>query len=187
MKHLSNKKGISLIELLAAIFLASIALGLIAQMLTLFVVSSQHTILNNQANTTGLISVETIESRLRNFGPTAVKTCEGQSNCVIFEQQYTTFIGDTGIEVEYYDPPNYLKIEFIGSEIILTRETGTPFIMDLKGFTLDPSSEIKLIGTTGSPVDGEYATVIFEIVLYAASKDVKFSFTASYSFVIDLI
>lgn len=187
MKPLSNKKGISLVELLAAIFLASITLGLIAQMLTLFVVSSQHTILNNQANTTGMLTVELIESRLRNFGPTSVRTCDEQSNCVIFEQHYNVMIGDTGIEVEYYDPPKTLKIEFTTSEIILTRETGSPFSIHLKGFTLDPSSEIKLVGTTGTPIDGEYATVIFEIVLFAASRDVKFSFTASYSFVIDLV
>ncbi|MDX9691072.1 MAG: hypothetical protein RBT45_01365 [Acholeplasmataceae bacterium] len=183
----SNKRGISLLELLMAIFLSSITLGLVAQMLTLFIVSSKNTILSNQANQTGLLAVETIETRLRNFSPTSVRVCEGQSNCIIFEQQYMQFIDETGIQVEYYNPPNTLKIEYLSNQIILTRETGTPTIIDLNGFSLDPTAEIKLIGTTGIPIDGEYATIIFEIVLFAESENKSFSFTASYSFVIDLV
>lgn len=187
MKQLSNKKGISLLELLMAIFLSSITLGLIAQMLTLFIQSSQQTILNNQANSVGMLTVETIEQRIRNFGPTSVKTCEGQSNCIILEQQYRQYIDDTGIQIEYFDPPNTLKIEFISNEIILTREVGAPTAIELKGFTLLETSAIKLIGTTGVPVDGEYVTIIFEINLYAATHQKNFNFTASYSFKIDLV
>ena len=187
MKQLSSKKGISLLELLMAIFLSSITLGLIAQMLTLFIQSSQQTILNNQANSVGMLTVETIEQRIRNFSPTSIKTCEGQSNCIILEQHYRQYIDETGIQVEYFDPPNTLKIEFIENEIILTREIGTPTIIELKGFTLQESSAIKLIGTSGVPVDGEYVTIIFEINLFAASHQKNFNFTASYSFKIDLV
>jgi hypothetical protein len=183
----SNKKGISLLELLMAIFLSSITLGLIAQMLTLFIQSSKDTILSNQANTVGLLAVETIETRLRNFGPTKVSSCEGQTNCVLFEKQYEQVIDETGIQIEYYDPAQYLKIEYTNQEIILTRETGTPETIDLKGFTLGELSTVILIGTTGVPVDGEFVTIVFELVFVAESENKSFNFTASYSFKIDLV
>ncbi|TNF07131.1 MAG: hypothetical protein EP317_05405 [Bacillota bacterium] len=187
MKLSSNKKGISLLELLMAIFLSSITLGLIAQMLTLFIQSSKTTILNNQANTVGMLVVETIETQLRNFGPTRVSSCAGQDNCVLFEQQYLQYIDESGIQVEYYDPANFLKIEYTNNELILTRETGTPQVLNLKGFVLDNLSTIVLVGTSGTPVDGEYATIIFEIVLFAVEEDITFNYTASYSFVIDIV
>jgi hypothetical protein len=185
--NLSSKRGISLLELLMAIFLSSITLGLIAQMLTLFIQSSKNTILSNQANTVGMLAVETIETRLRNFGPTRVSSCEGQANCVLFEQQYNQYIDETGIQVEYYDPANFLKIEYSIDEIILTRETGSPTVIDLKGFVLGELTSIVLVGTSGVPVDGEYATIIFEIELIAVDEDQAFTFTASYSFVIDIV
>jgi predicted membrane protein len=170
-----------------AIFLSSITLGLIAQMLTLFIQSSKQTILNNQANIVGMLTVETIETQLRNFGPTRVSSCIGQENCVLFEQQYNQYVDESGIQVEYFDPANYLEISYSTDEITLSRETGTPTTIDLKGFVLSELSSIIFVGTSGEPIDGEYATIIFEIVLYAPSEDKTFNYTASYSFVIDIV
>ena len=184
MRRLRNHHGVTLVELLMAIFLSSIALGLAAQMLTLFITSSQSTIIASQANLTGNLIASTIETRLRNMSPTSYSTCPGETNCIIAIQNYQYLIDETGITIDYFDTPNTLEISFADGQISLLREIGTPLIMDLNGFELKDTSTIIVLGSNGTPVDGEKVTLIFEFVLIA--KDKEYPFTASYSFEIDL-
>lgn len=182
---LNNHHGISLLELLVAIFLSSIALGLAAQMLTLFITSSQTTIIANQANTQATYNLELIDSRIRNFNPTTISLCGEQENCVVFEQHFEFLVTESGIDVIYHDTPKTLKIEFLNGQIILTREIGTPTILEFQGFTLSDLSAIQLINFTPVLVDGQKISIIFEIVL--ESKGKSYMFSTSYALQVDLI
>jgi len=187
MRLLSNHKGISLLELLLAIFLTSITLGLIAQILTLMIRSSQSSILQSRANTTGVLIVETLENNMRGFSPTTLTFCEGETNCVILEQHFNYSLTDAGVIINYFEAPLTLKIEIIENEIWITKHNQSPYTLDLSGFTLSNDASIKVFGVTTVPLNGQKASVIIEIELVAESvTDRVFKFTAAYLFTIDL-
>lgn len=187
MKMQSSHKGFTLIEVLASIVIGSLALALIAQILVLFMVSSQDTIIYGKANTTGLLMVETLETRIRNFQPTTLSLCDGETSCVILESHYQYVITEEGISIVYYETPTTLTIEFTNQEMVLTREIGTPFIFDTQGFQVADTSRILIVGIDDGIDDGDKVTLIFELELTSDLFEGEvFSFTASYSFTVDI-
>jgi hypothetical protein len=187
MLQLRSHKGITLLELLLAIFLTSITLGLVAQILTLMIRSSQSSILQSRANTTGVLLVETLESKMREFSPTTLSLCEGEPNCIILEQHFNFLLTDTGVIVDYVDPPHTLKIEIIENQIVITENDESPYTLELSGFTLTENTKIKTLGVVEPITSLQKVSIIIEIEFFADGiSDKTYRFTAAYLFTIDI-
>ena len=187
MLQLRSHKGITLLELLLAIFLTSITLGLVAQILTLMIRSSQSSILQSRANTTGVLLVETLESKMREFSPTTLSLCEGESDCIILEQHFNFILTDTGVIVDYVNPAHTLKIEIIENQIVITENSESPFTLGLSGFTLTENTKIKTLGVVEPITSLQKVSIIIEIEFFADGiSDKTYRFTAAYLFTIDI-
>jgi hypothetical protein len=187
MRPLRSHQGISLLELLLAIFLTSITLGLVAQILTLMIRSSQSSIIQGRANTTGVLLVETLESKMREFAPNTLSFCEDQPNCIILEQHFDFSLTDEGVIVDFLDQPNTLKIEIINNDIVITENDETPYRLEVLGFTFTENTEINILGVVDPVLSGQKASIIIEIEFYALGITQKtYRFTAAYLFTIDL-
>lgn len=75
MVNSNNRKGLTIIELLAAIVILGIVIGLIATTISIFIRSSNTSISDSQIQTEGLILIRTIESGIINFGPEDFEPC----------------------------------------------------------------------------------------------------------------
>ncbi len=67
-----NKQGITLIELLGALVLLGILIGLISSTIAIFIRTSNESVTETQVQTEGLLLVRSIESRINNFGPNGI-------------------------------------------------------------------------------------------------------------------
>lgn len=73
-----NKRGVTLIELIGALALMGILIGLIASAIAIFIRSTNSSVTDSQVQTEGLLLVRTIESRINNTAPNRFEwdTCE---------------------------------------------------------------------------------------------------------------
>ncbi len=100
-----NRKGVTLIELIGALVLLGILVGLITTTIAIFIRSTNESVTESQIQTEGLLLVRTIENRISAFGPNGIDPggCndapEQATNCL--RLQRLTVDGDTFLEVYF--------------------------------------------------------------------------------------
>ncbi len=168
-----NKKGVSLIELLGAIVIFGIMMGMIATILSLFNTYSDSITLRSQANHEGLLIGRTIKDELLAFNATDYSPCG--VNCIIFENHFE----------HRYDPNTDLISPFLHTPVLTHRIEIVNNVLLVNGisvlipgFTLGPNSKVSI---TPNPEVPEVVNVIIVIELVANDTD-SFLFTTSYSF-----
>lgn len=188
-----NKKGITLVELLAAIVIMGIATALIVQIVSLLINASDKALENARANTQGMVTVEILESTMRQFEPTDLSFCGGSSECIILEKHFIDEVVGESIVTTDYIPPLLLTIELINGvfEInnndVLSEASPSDFVI------LDTST-LRILDAAGTEIINEASfingtQVTIEITIHIAvdlSSDAIYTYTASYTFDIDI-
>ncbi len=188
-----NKKGITLVELLAAIVIMGIATALIVQIVNLLINASDKALENARANTQGMVTVEILESTMRQFEPTDISFCAGTNECIILEKHFIDEVVGESIVTTDYIPPLLLTIELvngifeINNNDVLSEAKPSDFII------LDTST-LKVLDASGTEIINEASfingtQVTIEITIHIAvdlSSDAIYTYTASYTFDIDI-
>ncbi len=168
-----NKKGLTLVELLAAVVIFGLAVALTATVITLINNASSKIEVNAMANSEALFIDRSLKDDILAFGPTTYSSCGGQ-DCFVLEKEFEyTFDSGTGqIVLTTYSPALTYQIEISNGEILVD---STPIVIN--NFTLGPNSTIELITTNTQA----YLKITYELV---ATTGETFTFTTSYSFAI---
>ncbi|MBU1141637.1 MAG: hypothetical protein KKG64_03855 [Firmicutes bacterium] len=168
-----NKRGVSLIELLAGFVIFALAVSLAATVISLLNYASDRIEINSLANREGLFLDREIKDDILAFGPTTYSTCGGQ-DCIILEKEFT-YEFDPILEdilLTTYSPALTHKIEISKGEILID---DVALVID--NFTLGSNSNIDIIENLNQ------AYLVITIELIAANGKI-FTFTTSYSFAI---
>ncbi len=80
---LKNNKGVTLIELLGALALLGILVGLIVTTVSIFIRTTNTSISESQIQTEGLLLVRNIENRILRHIPDDIRECDNGTNCVV--------------------------------------------------------------------------------------------------------
>lgn len=188
-----HKKGITLVELLAAIVIMGIATALVVQIVGLLLNASEKAINNARANTQGMVTVEILESTMRQFEPTDVSFCVGVTECIILEKHFVDEIVGESIVTTDYIPPLLLTIELVNGVF----EINNNDVLSNAGptdFVILGTTTIKVLDASGNEIINESsfvngAQVTIEVSMQIAidleSNDI-YSYTASYTFSIDI-
>ncbi len=188
-----HKKGITLVELLAAIVIMGIATALVVQIVGLLLNASEKAINNARANTQGMVTVEILESTMRQFEPTDVSFCVGVTECIILEKHFIDEIVGESIVTTDYIPPLLLTIELVNGVF----EINNNDVLSEAGptdFVILGTTTIKVLDASGNEIINEAsfvngAQVTIEVSMQIAidleSNDI-YSYTASYTFSIDI-
>ncbi|MBN2300513.1 MAG: type II secretion system protein [Acholeplasmataceae bacterium] len=168
-----NKKGVTLIEMLAAIVIFSLALSLAATVISLINNASARIEINSQANYQGLLIDRQLKDAILDFAPTNYSNCGGQ-NCYVLEKEFTyEFDANLGqIVLTTYSPALTHQLNINNGEILINN---VPLVID--DFTLGDNSDIDIL-QNGTQV---YLTITYELI---ATSGKAFTFTTSYSFAI---
>lgn len=187
-----NRKGLTLVELLAAVVIMGIATALVVQIVGLLLNASEKAINNARANTQGMVTVEILESTIRQFEPTDLSFCAGTNECVILEKHFLDELVGDSIVTTYYNPPLLLTIELVNGifEINNQGNLSEAFPQD---FVILDTSTIKILDMTGQEiVDGGLlisgTQVIVEVRINIATdvdSNVIYTYTASYTLTIE--
>ncbi|GEM_PF-2648661 len=188
-----HKKGITLVELLAAIVIMGIATALIVQIVGLLLNASEKALNNARANTQGMVTVEILESTMRQFEPTDISFCVGSAECIILEKHFIDEVVGESIVTTNYVPPLLLTIELIDGvfEINNNEQLSEAGPSD---FVILSSSTLRVLNASGNEIINEIsfingAQVTVEISIHIATdldSDEIYSYTASYTFNIDI-
>lgn len=171
-----NKKGLTIIELLAAL----IILGLVASLVGLLISSFQNanTSINDEgkANIEATLLIANVRNDLNEFNPTNYRECTSDS-CIILEKHfaYTYSEVDASIILDVYDPPLEYRLEFLNSNLLLNGD-----IYDLEYFTLGDDFSITFSVNANNDV-----TIHIDFSLVSESKSYEFSM--SYVFEIQAV
>ncbi|MBU1094240.1 MAG: type II secretion system GspH family protein [Firmicutes bacterium] len=167
-----NKKGMTLIEVLASLVIFGLLISLLATVISLINYASTRIEINSMANTQGLYLDREIKDHIQDFGPTEYMTCG--SNCVIFQKAFI-YEFDPNLEdivLTVYNPALTHKIEISDGQILID---DVP--LQIEYFTLGSGTQIELIENLSQ------AYFVLTIELVADSGKV-YTFTTSYSFAI---
>lgn len=96
----NNKKGVTLVELLGAIAISSMAIGLIAAILTSFLIGINAIYSVGNANTQGMLISAELLTNINNFAPDDVEICPVGANCDIRFIKHSEFQGSIIVEVD---------------------------------------------------------------------------------------
>jgi len=167
-----NKKGVSLVELLASIVIFAIAIGLVAGILTIISNASAKILENGKANTQGQLITRILETRMQDFSPTDYSLCWHNSECIILENHFA-YVFDpiqNDVVLEVYDPILEFEMDIEPGEILLDQ---IPIENDY--FSLHSSSNIQITE------DSNNVYIVFEIVLESSTANL-YTFYAGYTF-----
>ena len=142
MRH---HKGVTLVELLGAIVIFSIAASIIALTVSFIINANKEIIENGQANTTGTLIIRQIEKKVSNLYITDYTYASNQELTLYsdFEYVYNDELGD--IELINHDPRLELNILIVNNELFIDNDT-----IDLSGFSIHETSRIEMIENTES-------------------------------------
>ena len=188
-----NKRGVTLVELLAAIVIMGIATALIVQIVGLLLNASEKAINNSRANTQGMVTVEILESTIRQFEPTNLSFCISTNECIILEQHFIDELIGESIVTTYYDPPLLLTIELMDG-VFAINDQGNFVEAGPSDFVILETSTIKVLDQFGNEItdealflNGTLITIEFKIdIAKDSDSEIIYSYTASYSFTINI-
>jgi len=167
-----SKRGVSMIELLAAIIIFSLTVSLAATVISLVKNASDRIELNSQANSQGLFLDKEIKDGFIKFGPTTYVSCG--TDCITLEKEFTYEYDPVldDIVLTTYSPALTHEISISNGEILINN---VPIVID--HFTLGAGTHLEVI-VNGSQA---YFLMTFELV---ATNGKIFTFTTSYSFAV---
>ena len=94
MKRLNSKKGITLIELIGAIAILSLVLGLVATTIGIFIRNANTSVASGNTQTEGLLLVRNIENNIIDLRPNGYSSCDSitlsgitETSCIVLERR----------------------------------------------------------------------------------------------------
>jgi hypothetical protein len=157
----NHKKGVTLVELIGAIAIGGIAMGLIATIFISFVASLNAIYARGSANSQGILLTTTVLTKLNQFEPTGV-TLNMQEDTLIFSRELDVFIIRKIQDGDHY----LLEIEenFQATEFQLINHTFKTI-----DFSITPSDNNRLktvrISITITSGDVDYTFVVSFLVI----------------------
>lgn len=147
-----NKKGVTIVELLAVVVIMGMVAAIVSQIIIIFMNASDKTLENARANTQGMLIVETIEKEIEQFESTNLQFCSTVYPCIILEKHYTDQLVIDHIETTYYTPPQTLTLSLNSgiASIDLNQQISD---IEITNFVLDESSSIKVYDSLGNEVN----------------------------------
>lgn len=132
--------GVTIVELLGAIVIFSIASTIIALTVSFIINANKEIIENGQANTTGTLLIRKIEQEMSKLYITNYDYTSDQELILYsdFEYIYNDVSGE--IELIEHNPSLELSILIENEQLFIDQET-----LDLSGFTLHETSRIEMI------------------------------------------
>jgi len=166
-----NKRGVTIIELLAALVLLGIVISLTAMIFSVINRASNNIELTSRANSQALIIDQTIKDGLSEFGATDFSQCG--TDCITFEQHFTFYHNETLDEIQtvYHLPALKHRIEISGDVLLINGAS-----LYTSDFTLGPNSYITI-----NSVNNPTIIVTISLDLTAENGDI-FNFKTTYSF-----
>lgn len=186
-----NRRGLTLIELLGAIVISGVGVALLASVMTLIVRATEDTIINNRANSTGMIIMTRFETQMDSFVATDITTCSGVATtaCFVLEKHYERTLdpADNVIKDMPLSPIQTRRIEAKTTSGVLNllvdntplyalNTTNSMFKYNAIHITYDPI--YANINPAGS---GTYVLITLEIVI-EDTRGKLYSFFTAYSF-----
>jgi len=147
MNNLRNNRGVSLLDLLAAIVLFSI-LSLLIMNVIILVQQGRESIIDSEDITIqGMLITRQIENSIQDFEPTEVNTCVEQDNCIILTQSfYYEYNSVTGtLDFIEVNPVRNFTIYFNTDSIQLNDKT-----IDLSPYTITSTNIITITESTNA-------------------------------------
>lgn len=124
-----SKKGVTLVELLGAIVLFAIILGVVASITSIILNQSDQITEKSLANSKATLIKETIENDLEKLSLTSDEDCIN-TNCVILKSEFQYVISTDDIIKMPNDPIIIYRIEVINQELFINNAK-----FDLNPFT----------------------------------------------------
>lgn len=167
-----NKKGVTLIELLAALVIFGLVVSLTASVISLISDASNRIEINAQANSQGLFIDREIKDALQEFAPNEYSSCG--SNCITFQKEFIYEFDPIleDIVLTIYNPALTHTVQISNGEILINSVPIT-----IENFTLGGASQIELVENSSQA----YFILTLELV---GSNNKIYTFTTSYSFAI---
>lgn len=170
-----NKRGVTIIELLASVIIFSLMVSLVAVVISLINNASDRIEINSRANYEGLFLDREIKDALLEFSPTEYISCG--TDCIIFQKEFLyefdPILDD--IVLTTYSPALTHRIEILNGQILVN---SVPLVIDY--FTLGSGSKIELLEN----LTQAYFIITIELV---PENGKTFTFSTSYSFAIQTI
>lgn len=129
-----NKKGVTLVELLGAIALFSMVLGLIASITFMILTQSNRVTQHSLANSKAILIKETLQTKLDQLSINETESC-ASANCYVFISNFEYLVEEGEIIKETFLEPKTLRIE-INSTRLLINEV----VFNTDSFTLSSAS-----------------------------------------------
>lgn len=171
-----NKKGVTLIELLAALVIMGIVASLVGLLLSSFQNANSTINEEGKANIESTLLIAEIHNELNDFNPTNYRECVS-TNCIILEKHFAYDYSNenTSIILETYDPPLEYSLEFIGEDLFLNG-----VVYELEYFTFGNDFSISAVTSTNDKV-------IISIDFSLVSEMNTYEFSMSHSFDIETL
>lgn len=156
-------KGLTIVELLGAIVIFSIAASIIAMTISFILNANKQIVENGQANTVGTLLIRQIENDANDLFITRFDYIENDS--LVLFSDYEFVFNETTDDIEKVDfsVPKQTSIAFNNTELLLNNE-----LYALTPFTLHESSTIEMVSDTR-----------FLITIVLASEDQLYTFKTS--------
>jgi len=168
-----NKKGVTLVELLGALAIFGLVMGLMASFLSLINGATDRINTTTRANTEGLLIIKTLETRMRNFTATDYSDCG--TDCVTMEQHFDYVIVGDDLVLDVFASPSTLEIGIAANQLLID---SIPYVP--QGFTINDGSTLTVFESNS------LVTILIVIVLESDDGQL-FSFTATHSFTLQAI
>lgn len=170
-----NKKGITLVELLGAIAISSLAIALIASILTSFLIAINAIYSVGNANTQGMLISAEVLTTINNFAPDDVEVCPVEAGCDIRFIKHSEFQGSIIVDVDRKLSISQTIVD--GNRILTYIETNGATVVNtrqviLRGYTYE--SIVITLDSTFDPIK----TIDIAITIGDGSK--SYDFIVSY-------
>ena len=171
-----NKKGLTIIELLAALIIFGLVASLVGLLISTFKNASSSINEEGKANIEATLLIENVRTELNEFNPTNYSEC-GSENCIILEKHFAYTYSDenNGIILDLYDPPLEYRLEYINPNLLLDGNIYEPDY-----FTLGDDFSINYI-------IGVNNTVTIHLDFTLVKDENSYEFSMSYTFEIETI
>ena len=165
---MKKHNGMTIVELLGAIVIFSIAASVIAIAVSFIVNANKEIIENGKANTTGTLIMRRIENEINDLSVTDYDYSVNQQLILYsdFEYAYSESLQD--LDKIIHNPPIELVLEFTQNDILINGS-----VLDLDGFVLDDSSKIEVIESANA----ESIQISITVILSSKSNIYTFQTT----------
>ena len=137
---MKKHSGLTIVELLGAIVIFSIATSMIAIAVSFIVNANKEIIENGKANATGTLIMRRIENEINDLSVTRYDDTVNQQLILYSDFEYVFDEDAQEIDTIEHNPPIELILEFSQNNILINGS-----VLDLDGFVLDDSSKIEVI------------------------------------------